>query len=115
MNDGSLGGLQELFAQKMDLQTQIKTEQDALAAAPNDENAGRQTALYQSKAQMTLFLRREWELMQSSFGDKSLTYQEIAPEAAETDQNQGDSEPEVQLQAYSPGETLRRTELCAVK
>ena len=94
MNYGSLGGLQELFAQKMDLQTQIKTEQDALAAAPNDENAGRQTALYQSKAQMTLFLRREWELMQSSFGDKSLTDQEIAPEAAETDQTQGDSEPE---------------------
>ena len=37
MNDGSLGGLRELFAQKMDLQTQIKTEQDALAAAPNDK------------------------------------------------------------------------------
>ena len=49
MNDGSLGGLQELFAQKMDLQTQIKTEQDALAAAPNDEKAGRQTASTRAK------------------------------------------------------------------
>lgn len=93
MKDESLEELQELFAQKMDLQTQIKAEQDALAAASNDEKAEMQTALDQSKAQMTSFLRREWELMQSSFGEQSPTHQEsIAP--AESDQNQQDSEPE---------------------